>query len=360
VTDTLILILPADPEGPVAWARAEAGAIVGTGQDFDGEESDCEVIALTPAAQTALDWITLPDLPQAQRDGAAREMLADQLIDPASLHLATGDAEDDDGLRPVAWADDAHVEGWIARLTSLGVSPSALVPAQLAILPPNAGLLSAQIGDETIIRAPWAGWLSDPTLDAALGGDAAPVAQSERQRDAGLLRLIDAPGLNLISGRFAPKRSWSLGAGTGRRLALLAAALVGVSLLLPVVQNWQTNRAAETLEAETAQAASALFPGASDPAVQLSNQITARRGGGAGFLPTLSAVTSAVSSTADVELTGMRFLIDGTLETTIRATNAAEAATVRAKIEAQGFTVEVGTESQNQGRLLLPIKVRGS
>ncbi len=360
MTDALILILPSEPASPINWVRADDGAIVGTGPDFAGEEADCEVIALTPAACTGLDWITLPGLPQAQRDGAARDMLADRLIAPSTLHLVTGEAENEAGLRPVAWVEEALVKGWLARLAALGVVPNALVPAQLAILPPSAGLVAAQIGDEMIIRAPNAVWLSDPALDDALFGGATPMVQTERQRDAGWLRLIETPGLNLISGRFAPKRNWSLGAGTERRLALLAAALVGVSLLLPVVQNWQTNRAAEKLEVETAQAASALFPGAPDPAGQLRSQITARRGGGAGFLPTLAAVTSAVSSSANVELTGMRFLIDGTLETTIRASSAAETADVRAKIEAQGFVIESGAESQNQGRLLLPIRVRGT
>jgi general secretion pathway protein L len=366
VSGPLILFLPIDPGGAIGWARIADGVIVGAGDAFVEDEvaldkNAAECVAVVPAMQTGIDWISLPDLPQAQRDAAARELMADAMIGGAqALHVVTGLAENEFGLRPVAWVEEAIVDNWLARLAELGLEVTALIPAQLALADPGQGLVEATLGSELIIRGPQVAWLSDSILNDALSGGVKPTPLTERQRDAGLLKMLDCPPLNLIAGRFAPKRSWALGFGNGRRLALLAAALVGLSLFIPHAQNWQLNRAAARLEAETSAAAAILYPESGDPAAQLRATITARRGGGAGFLPTLNAVIAAVSSTTNVELTGLRFFVDGTLETTIRATNAAESAEVRRKIEASGFVVETGVETMNQGRLLQSIKVRGS
>jgi type II secretion system protein L len=355
----LLLFLPAEHDDSIAWVRVTEGVIAGTGDAFALGEGEGEVVAVAPAAHVGIDWINLPDMPQAQRDAAARELLADQLIDGGqTLHLVTGSGEVESTLRPVAWVDDQLMEDWLARLSSLGVVPTALIPAQLLVPVPDVGCVEARIGQEDIVRSGHAAWLSDPALNGVLMGEEMPTRVSERQRDSGLLRMLDAVPLNMMAGRFAPRRSWSF--AQGRRLALLAAGLAFVTLLIPIVQNWQINRAAARLEAETAQAAAQMFPASGDPAAQLTTAITARRGGGAGFLPTLSAISAAASSTANVELTGLRFSADGTLETTVRATNAAEAAAVRNKIEARGFVVETGAETTNQGRLLQTIRVRGS
>ena len=361
VTSGLILFLPADPDAPIGWARLDAGVIVDTGDQFEGDATGPVVTAIVPAAVTGIDWISLPDFPQAQRDAAARELIADRLIKgDAPLHIVTGQAEDESGRRPVAWVEEQLIDHHLARLKALGITPEALVPAQLAVAAPEVGFVEARIGSEQILRGACLAFCADDALREALLGGAEPVRLTEQQRDAALIRVADDPPLNLITGRFAPKRSWGVGGKFGRQIALLAAALVGLTLLIPHVQNWQMNRAASRLEAETAASAAALFPGSGDPAGQLKAAIVARRGGGAGFLPTLAAVSGAVSSTANVELTALRFAADGTLETTIRATNDAEAAEVRRKIEAAGFTVETGAETQNQGRSLQSIKVRGS
>jgi general secretion pathway protein L len=361
VNDALILFLSAEQDGAIAWVRVADGGIIGTGDVFAGDTGESDVIAVLPAAHAGIDWIMLPEMPQAQRDAAARELLATQLIDNGqTLHLVTGRADEETDLRPVAWVDEQHVETWLAELLSLGVVPIAMIPAQLAVHAPDDGFVVAQIGPENIVRGVHSAWLSDPALNGALMEQGTPISISERQRDAGLLRMVETLPLNMIAGRFAPRSNWSFGVGQGQWLFAFAAALALVTLLIPIAVNWQINSAAARIEAEAAQVATQMFPASSDPAAQLTAAVTAKRGGGAGFLPTLSAVSAAVSSTANVELTGLRFSADGTLETTVRATNAAEAAEVRSKIEARGFEVETGAETTNQGRLLQTIRVRGS
>ncbi len=357
--DDLILFLRANDDEAVGWVRASEGAIVAQGEGLAGIDGDSydRIIALTPAGATGIDWIELPELAPAQRDAAARGLVLQRIIEGDVAHIAAGIDDDPSGLRPVAWVNANLMSGWLAKLGDAGLSPDAVIPALLAIEPIDSGVARAEVGGEILLRAAKAGWRDDPELTPLLL-DGEPITDlSDRATEAGLLRLIDAPALNLLSGRFATRSGWSVPAGTFKPLVVVAGLCLLLALLLPVVHVWQINRAAARLEMQAVELASKRFPEASDPLAALKADVAATRGGGAGFIATAAAVNQAVAATANADLLGMSFTPNGALMTTVRVTNADEAAGLIAQIEGAGFRVAPGAQSMNQGRLVQPITV---
>jgi hypothetical protein len=66
-----------------------------------------------------------------------------------------------------------------------------------------------------------------------------------------------------------------------------------------------------------------------------------------------------VESTANVEVMALAFDSNGTLRLTLRAANAAELATVHARMRAAGLEVRAGSINPSQGQPITQSEVRG-
>ncbi len=359
--DDLILFLPGESDAAIGWARASEGRIVAEGSDVSGlaDNGYERIVALAPASVSGIDWIELPDLAPAQRDAAVRGLLADRVIAADTLHMTASSEADATGFRPVVWAGRDRMAGWLAALAQAGLQADAIVPALLAVEPEADGFVRAKVGSEVVVRGPRSGWADEENVTPLLAGDAEIAEMSQRAVEAGLLRLVDFPPVNLLSGPFAPGGDWAVDSRLKRWLVGLVLVVALMAMLIPLAQLWQTNRAAARLEAESSALALRSFPDAENPLAALQAEVSARRGGGAGFIATLGAVNQAVADTPNAELTGLNFTPDGILQTTVRVTNADEATRLVEKIRAQGFRVDLAAPAMNQGRLLQPITVRG-
>ena len=336
---TLLLWLPPvatlrEGQDPVAhWLRIDDGVIVDSGQD-DGwvgawekpqdDDPDDRLVALAPAADVPLRWLHYPDAAPAQAAAAARiDALKNSIGDPAALHVVAGQPASEGQAVPVAVTTHAAMTAWTDWLSARGLTPAAIVPAAAAVPPPEPDALwTAEVGGEQIVRTADRAYLSDPALDPLIAGGH-PVAplDGDRMREALLLTLA-APPLDLLSGGWKPKRSWVADPAMLRLVKRLAAALLVVSLSIPIVH--AVRLASDTGRADDAVVAMAQKAGvtANDAAAaeaELDRRLAAAGGGPLAFSVPASALYDAMGDAPGVTLRTLSHRTDGTLSTTLAA-----------------------------------------
>jgi general secretion pathway protein L len=274
-----------------------------------------------PGTEVAVHWLDLAgDLTAAQAAAAARLMLADASAEPlADMHVAAGRTEN--GLTAVALAPVSRMRDWVAD------DPDLIVPESLLLLPPAEGLARRGLDHRGIAQA----FSVEPELAALLAGDAPVANVDEAEFEAGLGAALAEPVVNLRQGAFAKKRQWRIEGDRVRRVGLLVAALLAVSLIVQLAAIMRYTRDADRMEQEAA----ALGPGA-----------RARPGFGA-LAPLLF---EAVRSTPNLELTRLDYRADGSLAATVAVDSAATLAAFRARAEASGVRIEGGDLMTAGGR----------
>lgn len=342
------------------WLLIRDGDIVARGEYFSREDASADetLIIVPPANSVALQWVDLPGLAPAQALGAARLIAAEQsLIASNDLFVACSDEQGADGARIVASSSRADLATWVETY-----DPDMIIPAPLLISAPDTGFARANLGHETVLRAARLGFAEDSVVSPMIIGDA-PVTTLDRDAiEAAVIAATLSPEINLRSGEFMRRQAWQIDRGWLRWTAIIVAALVIVSLLIPLVQIVRLSWDAAVLEetsASLAQAALGEAVPAENAVSDLDARLTALRGGGAGFIATQAAVSRAIESTANTEVSAMQFSPDGLLKITVRAASVAELEVVQAKLRALGLTVTPGPVNPSQGQPLIELQVRG-
>lgn len=378
MTRVLVLWLPpvaALGEGTAdnaAWLRVDDGVIVDSGQD-DGwvgawekpqdDGPDDRLIALAPAADVPLRWLSYPDAAPAQAAAAARiDALKHSLGDAAALHVVAGQPAGDGQAVAVAVTTHAAMTAWTDWLKARNLSPAAIIPAAVAVPPPEPDTLwTAEVGGERIVRTADRAYVSDPELDPLIAGahDIAPL-DADRMREALLLTLA-APPLDLLSGAWKPKRSWSVDPAMLRRAKRLAIALLVVSLLVPIVHAIRT--VADTGRADDAVVAMARKMGvtavdATAAEAELDRRLAAAGGGPLAFSVPASALYDAMGDAPGVSLKTLSHRTDGTLTTTLAAPRVEDINKVLLALQARGYRVTAQPMAGSDGQQMANITIR--
>lgn len=375
---TLVLWLPpvaalGDGDAPdPAWLRVDDGVIVDSGQD-DGwvdawekpqdDGSDDRLIALAPAADVPLRWRHYPDAAPAQAASAARlDTLKDSLGDGALLHIVAGQPIEAGQAVPVAVTTHAAMTAWTDWLKARDLSPVAIIPAAAAVPPPEPdSLWSAEVGSEQIIRAADHAYRSDPALNPLIAGgrNIAPL-DGDRMREALLLTLA-APPLDLLSGGWKPKRSWSLDPALLRLAKRLAIALVVVSLLIPIIHalrlSSDSGRADDAVVA-MAKKAGVTADDATAAEAELDRRLAAAGGGPLAFSVPASALYDAMGDAPGVALKTLSHRTDGTLTTTLAAPRVEDINAVLLALQARGYRVTAQPMAGSDGQQMANITIR--
>jgi len=377
---TFLLWLPplsaldgSDTPADVAWLRVDDGVVVDSGQDDgwvdawerpdDGGESDDRLIALAPAADVPLRWHHFPDAAPAQAAAAARiEALRDSLGDPASQHIVAGPPASAGQAVPVAVTTHAAMTAWTGWLAKRELEAAAILPAAATIPPPESDALwSAEVGGEQIVRTADRAYLSDAALDPliAAGRDIAPL-DPDVMREALLLSLA-APPLDLLSGAWKPKRRWALDPALLRLGKRLIAALILVSLAIPLIHALRlasdTRRADDAVIA-TAKKVGVTAPDAAAAEAELDRRLAAAGGGPLAFSVPASALYDAMRDTQGVTLKSLSHRTDGTLTTTLAAPRVDDLNQVLLALQARGYRVTAQPMAGTDGQQMANITVR--
>ncbi len=337
------------------WIEVLDAAIARRGEGYDPAEwrEGESLIAVAPAADVTLHWLDLPDLSPAQANAAARLQLADKVLGDA--HIACG-LPDELGTRPVAVVSAEAMRGWIAEL-----DPDAIVPAQMIVAAPDDGAVRAVLGPETILRGHRIGMIDDPELTPLLvEGEVTTLDRDAIEFSA--LAAMTAPPLDLRQGVFARKTSWLPDWARLRPLAWMAAALLLVTIAIPLAKMARLSFDSAALDRQTAEVARQAVGEAvagEEAAGLLRDRLAAMRGGGSGFSQTAAAAIAGIAATPNVELTSLGFASDGILRLTARAATQAELDALAVRMRSAGLTVTPGAPTMEQGRPRMDLQVQG-
>ncbi|MBB6427303.1 type II secretion system protein GspL [Sphingopyxis sp. JAI128] len=378
MTRTLVIWLPplaALDEGTAedsAWLRVDDGVIVDSGQDNGWVEAwekprddsaDERLVALAPAADVPLRWLHYPDAAPAQAAAAARiDALKASLGDASALHVVAGEPAGIGQAVPVAVTTHAAMTAWTEWLKARELTPAAIIPAAAAVPPPDPeALWTAEVGYEQVIRSTDRAWVSDPELDPLIAGHRgiAPL-DADRMREALLLTLA-APPLDLLSGGWKPKRSWSVDSAMLRRVKWLGIALLVVSLLVPII--YALRLASDTARADDAVVAMAKKAGVTAPdaaaaEAELDRRLAAAGGGPLAFSVPASALYDAMGDAPGVTLKTLSHRTDGTLTTTLAAPRVEDINKVLLALQARGYRITAQPMAGSDGQQMANITIR--
>jgi general secretion pathway protein L len=361
MTDALLLFLGRGG-GIERWVRIADGGVAARGSGVEGLEADrgALVVAVVPGEEVALRWLDLPGgLSPAQAAGAARLAAAElsaQSVD--ELHVAAGREARDGGARCIALVPMETMRAWLGCVEAAGFDPERAIPETLLLPAPDHGFAIRDSGPLRLYRARDEAFAVEPELgQLILAGR--PAVQVDD--DSGLVEVLEDLPLDLRQGPFARRRDWSVAPARARRLAVLVAALILVSLAVQIVAIARYSFAADAAEAETGRVAAAALPrspGLPDPEAALTRRLAELRGGGAGFGATASALFDAVKATPNVELSALAFSPDGLLRATVQADSPAAVEALRQRVESSGFAAEAGPPRSGGGRRIADLTVR--
>jgi general secretion pathway protein L len=362
--DALLLFLGRDG-GIEGWIRLAAGEVGARGVGLDGADEHrlAPVVAVAPGEAVSLRWLELPaGLSQPQAAGAARLMAAELSAQPiGEMHVAVGRDFGEGGARCVGLVPMETMRDWLAELEIAGFDADRIVPETLLVPPPAEGLATWDAGPLRLYRGQEEAFAAEPELGDLLLGGRPGVPLDSAAFAAGLVPALEQAPLDLRQGPFARRREWRLAPARARRLAVMTAALLLVSLAIQVVAIARYTIAADSAEAETGRIAAVALPrspGVAVTGVALTQRLAELRGGGAGFGATAGALFEAVKGTPNVELSGLAFSPDGLLRATVQADSPAAIEALRQRVETSGFAAEATAPRTGGGRRVADLTVR--
>ncbi|HEV2748655.1 MAG TPA: type II secretion system protein GspL [Allosphingosinicella sp.] len=358
--DALLVYL--DPHREVeGWLLLSRGEVAARGAGLEGlppladpDTGDpVRVVAVVPGEAVSVHWLDVPaDLSPPQAVAAARLIASEVSAQPlADIHVAVG-PEDSGGLRAVALAPALAMAGWLGRLQAHGLDPDAIVPEPLLLPPPEQGFVRHDRGETPLFRGPSDAFSVEPEL-AGIVTSGAPVEEIDAAHyEAGLADALARLPVDLRQGPFAKRRRWQVEWKLVRRLALLAAALLMVTLAVQFAAILRYTYAADALEAEADATARRALRGraGADVSAGLQARLAELGGAGAGYSALASAVFAAVRATPNIELAALAFDRGGVLRATVQGDTPAAFVSLRERIEASGLAAEIGPVRSGGGR----------
>lgn len=405
MSETLVIRLRAADEAAASWLIVDGnGARSGPVQsgpvaDALGSAQGRRVVLLLPGSDITLAEPELPVRGGARIAQAVPFALEEQLAsDVEALHFAVGTRPAGAVGTPVAVVARATLERWLAQCDAAGLEVSAAYADTTAVPVSGSGCTLMLDGAQLYVRrADGLPYLLDAeplaaALDLALpvagaageSGDHvtfyAGSAEYERHRDLieglrdrtatlqvkllpdGPLPLlatqaIDASGINLLQGPFAPRSSMRTRMREWRLPAALAA---GVALVFVGSQGaawWQQSRAEKALDAQIAEVFAQALPGQPvvDPRAQMQGALGG--GGAAGsLLPAVAVIAQAMAQAPGARLRSLSFR-NNAIELNLTAPSIESLDGIKQAMNRNGITAEIQSANPNgnvvDGRLQL-------
>ena len=344
---TLLLQLYEDAERPCEWRLQAHGAStpLQTGCDPLNEvlerDAHARLIVLVPSEQLLLTQVKLPIRQPGKLLQAVPYALEEHLAeDVESLHFAIGGRQPD-GTTPVAVVGHAVMQDWLARFGDAAARIDILLPDVLALPVDESGQTLyigadgrclVRQGDHAGFAVPldllnivWPGEAGgdmtvyrheqapEPSPELALPESTRVRSDSEVLHELGNVQTR----INLLQGRYAPKREFEQWLRVARLPAALAASWLIVATASLAMGNHQKAEELERLRDQAQSTFQTAFPQITrivDMRVQAEQQLERLRGGQAsgGFLPLLSQSAPVLARVKKLKLEGLQFR-DGSL-----------------------------------------------
>ncbi len=366
---TLFLALPADPAAAAApWWLADAGRLVASGVDdgwrdlADQPAGPARLVALAPAALAPVRWLDFPDLTPPQAAAAAALAAADtSLAAPDDRHIAAAPPPAPGMAVPVASTSAAAVSGWLDWLAANGAPAAELVPLAACVPAALVGAHHARLGDQLVLRTDTLAAAADPAIDALLAGDDRVAVAADDAVLAALLAGAADAAPNLRSGRFAPPADWGMQPRERRWLIRLVAALVLVSVMVPVAGAVRLALATAAADRAAVAAAGAAGVRARDAAAAeaaLDTRLAASAGGPISLSSPTAGLMAAMADQPGAAVRSFAYRADGTLSVTLAGPRIEDVNAVLTELQRRGFTVTAQPMAGSDGMQMGVVTIR--
>lgn len=359
---TLILRLADDPHRPSQWAVFDGAQATAFGTVQDGETPrlgapvDRNWVLVPGSAVTAHIVALPPEARTRELAPAAAFALEDQLaVDPAELHFALGESRA--GGRLVCVAGHGNMGAWTARLAAIGVRADLLMPDFLGISDDavrHDGVVLCNKGD----RAFSAEVALAELLDVA---PATSITTDEFLQRAHATLSSRVP-VNLLQGRYAPRRDWRPVLRPWKRAAALAAGVVIAGVCAILADGVRLNRQAEAASARAEAVFRTALPDVKrvvNPRAQMRAHLQASQSADGMFLDLSEILVGAAAAVPDAEVTTLRF--DGKraeMSVTLSLASFEGVERLKSELIGRGAVVQEGGARQDGPRILADVTVR--
>lgn len=362
--DGLVVILPADADGPPLWWRVIDGSVVSRSAmaAMTGGEGDAAVrlpvMLVVPQSAVTMRRVDLPaDMPPAQARAVAPRMAREASIGEADGLHAVPCVDDPATVAIIARDDIAHFIAWAHRQ---GIEPDVILPAATILPEPEEGYVAADMGGMKPLRGQ--GLFADihDGWTEALAGNGPARRLDAAEVDAAIIAALAAPPVNLRSGEFARPRESGIDADWLKRMAIWIGFIALASLFISLALIAKYHVSAARLDAKAVEVARTVLPAANDAvlAVEELDAMLAQRGGGYSFTGPVAGLMVAMQSAPGVSLSTLDLGDDGLVHATLASPRAEDINTVLIAVQAAGFRITATSSADSGGRVVADITVK--
>lgn len=367
----LLIAFPGADDEALYWWRVADGAVQAAGCDPDSRvaslgdgpdeaQADIRVVALVASnLTTIMAHQAISNVTDNQALAAATMAAKANSLDSENLHIVA--TMDGSGAVVTASVGRDILSAGLVRLQGLKLDPDAIIPSGWLLPVGGDDAASADFGFDQVVRSDNLIATDDPALREILFADQAVTPVSGDAFDVMLAGASEKCDLNFRSGPFAKKTQRAMDATQKRRLGWMVAALVVVSLAIPLVQLAKYHWAASAAE-EAALASAAPVVGeqeSPDSAERaLDQRLIAENRGNIMFPVPASALYSALQQVPNVSITRMAYGENGIVSATLSAVRNEDINPALLALQEAGFIITATPRTDATGSAQADITVR--
>ena len=367
----LLIAFPATADEALYWWHVADGAVQAWGCDPDpltasqaygpdAAKTDVSVIALVPSHLTSImSHEVISGANERQMLAAATIAATAQSLESEKVHIVA--AIDSAGGVVTASVGRDILSSGLVHLQALNIDPDTIIPSGWLLPVAGDGAVFADFGFDQVVRADNIIATDDPALREFLFADRVITPITGDAFDAMLVAASEKADLNFRSGPFAKKTQRAMDAKQKRRLGWMAAALVIISLAIPLVQLAQYHWAASAAEEAALARAAAVVGEQENPDSAeraLDQRLIAENRGNIMFPVPASALYSALQQVPNVSITRMAYGENGIVSATLSAVRNEDINPALLAMQEAGFIITATPRTDATGSAQADITVR--
>ena len=342
-----------------AWG-CDANPVEAAGLDEDqGSDEPVRAIALLPSHLATVQWHERPDdITDLQAQAAAKLAAREASLGGDDVHIV---AAMDDGRPVTALIDKSEFARGLEILVALGLDTDAVLPSGWIVPPANEGFSSADLGFDKLLRGDSLIAPDDPALHQLLLGEQPVSPVTGDSFDAMLVGAPERCELDFRSGAFEKRVRRAMAPAQRRKLLALAALLLLVTAVIPLVQlgkyYWAANSANEASMERAAQVLETVeSPVQAEQA--LDARLRAENKGNIQFPVPAAALYSSLQQTPNVSIERLSYGSNGIVSATLTAIQNEDMNPALIAIQDAGFVITATPRTDATGVAKADITVR--
>lgn len=347
-----------EADNPIVWQVTDgvwqdAGLLA----DAKVDAEEAVIMAVASPLVTRCIWSSLPELEPKQAEGVAKLRASEDSLGP--IHSAARHLGEDAVV--TATIATAEMEKGLARLMLAGLNPDIVIPAALALSPPEQ-VVAAEFDGIALLRGPNVAAPDEPVFrNLLVGQDEVELLGSDTVR-AMLLEACESPLLNLREGPFAKREKRTLATDSQREwIKRLVAGLAVASLLLALVtlgKYWIATDTENDRALAAAQKIDLSIIDIEQAEVQV-NRALQQRGLAAGrFVPLSAGLWRTVKASPNVSVRELRYGADGILTVVLAAPDSNSVNRALVAIQQDGYRITATPRQDASGATLVDMTMR--